>query len=319
MKVERCYCCNEPLADANASVEHIIPNSCGGRLKSSKLLCVTCNSTFGNNFDKELAETVNPIANLLIIERERGEPQKIRSTGVDSGKQYDLHYDGEISLSAPEIHLVNMESENLEERRIKVRAPNQKILDQTFRGLKRKYPQLNIQDAIEKANTTRAPFDEEVEIKASIGGTETFKSIVKTAINFYIYHGGERKYIEHLLPYLMGETTLNVVWFYYPETPPFIAKDQEVTHVLKLVGNPKERVLYAYVELFNIHCFIVSLCSEYDGGAIDKDYIFNVHTLSVIDDGVTLSIVRRYLLDIFFEQRIKGVFRTCPRPVCSSA
>jgi hypothetical protein len=307
-EITRCYCCEVPLTQTTASIEHIISNACGGRLKSSKLLCKACNSIFGDKFDAELAQTVNPIANLLLIERDRGEPQKIRSTSIDSGKQYDLEYGGEISHTRPEIELVNLDSEKIEDRKIKVRAPNVEILNQVLLGLKRKYPTLNIEQAIRSAVTSRFAFNEEVEIKTSIGGTETFKSILKTAINFYIHCGGQRRYIEHLLPHLKGSEVLDVVWFHYPEKFIFNPQGQDVTHVLKLVGDPGQRILYSYVELFNIHCFIVKLNCEFNGPAIDCDYIFNVHTLEVSFRATDLSLDRSQLLELFSKKETISFF-----------
>ena len=40
--MNNCYLCRQVLSKENESVEHIIPNSIGGRLKSKKLLCKKC-------------------------------------------------------------------------------------------------------------------------------------------------------------------------------------------------------------------------------------------------------------------------------------
>ena len=54
-----CYLCKEVLFKENESVEHIIPNSIGGRLKSKKLLCKKCNSKLGTEYDSEVSKMYN--------------------------------------------------------------------------------------------------------------------------------------------------------------------------------------------------------------------------------------------------------------------
>ena len=52
----KCYLCGTEITEENKTVEHIVLNSIGGRLKSSKLICKNCNSKFGNTFDACLSK-----------------------------------------------------------------------------------------------------------------------------------------------------------------------------------------------------------------------------------------------------------------------
>src|SRR5690606_2796663 len=67
----KCYNCLSEITRENKSLEHIIPNSIGGKLKSSTLLCRDCNSTFGETIDTELAKSYNNLVALLGINRDR--------------------------------------------------------------------------------------------------------------------------------------------------------------------------------------------------------------------------------------------------------
>lgn len=82
-----CYQCEKEITSENRSVEHIINNSLGGRLKSHDLLCLKCNSSFGEKVDAPIAKAFNVFMNSLNIKKERGEVQdivgKLQSTTND--------------------------------------------------------------------------------------------------------------------------------------------------------------------------------------------------------------------------------------------
>lgn len=300
-----CYKCEIIIDDKNYSSEHIILNACGGRLKSDKLLCKKCNSDFGNSFDSELANDLNPLANLLRINRDRGFPQKIEGKGVYNGLEYYLEHDGKISLKKPIIIENDIHNDDISKRKINVKALNKKNLNQVLKGLKRKYPDLDILKAEEEINHKNELFDEPLNIKMSIGGSDTFKSITKTAINFYILNGGKRNEIKHLFNYLDGKENLEIVWFYYSNLNVYEYKNDEITHVLKIVGKADEKILYAYVELFNTHCFIIKLSENYSEPDMDVDYIFNIHNNEVNFNLTTLDLSRKELINLFIKKEEK--------------
>src|SRR5689334_22818848 len=55
-----CYRCNATLTDDNSSLEHILPNALGGRLKSRALLCKPCNSKCGDTIDAAVINQLMP-------------------------------------------------------------------------------------------------------------------------------------------------------------------------------------------------------------------------------------------------------------------
>ncbi|PKV52560.1 HNH endonuclease [Aquimarina sp. MAR_2010_214] len=295
---ERCYKCEVELTKENFSTEHVILNACGGKLKSDSLLCKKCNSSFGDSFDKELAKTITPLANLLRIKRDRGNPPKINGLDTLNNTEYTLDHNGAINHKKPSIQKIGFDNPDISKRKFQIKVPNQKMLKQVLNGLKRKHPDLDIEKALEEFNYTEEPFDKELEIKMSFGGTETFKSITKTAINFYILNGGERNEIKHLFEFLDGNKEMNNVWFHYPDKDVYNYKEGEITHIIKLKGSKTERILYAYIELFNSHCFIIKLNKNYTGKDLNLDYIFNIHNHKIIDESINLNLKRQELLDL---------------------
>lgn len=291
-----CYRCDKEITTENESDEHIILNACGGRLKSKNLLCKICNSIFGNKFDYELAKTTNDIANLLMIKRQDGIPQPIESIRTSTGDKYYLEYGGSPVQAKTHYEII---TEDEKKARLIVNAKNRKELKKTLTGLKRKHPGIDVEKFLDESQEKSFYYNDSFEVKSNIGGEEAFKSVAKTAINFFIYNGGDSSYIKHLLPYLEGKEKMDIVWTHYPDYEIYKPDIDEVSHVLKIVGDPNERILYAYVELFNLHCFIIRLNESYEGKGINTDYVFNVHTYQVSEDKINLKLFRNELIRLF--------------------
>ena len=93
----KCFFCDELLNEKNTSVEHIIPNSIGGRLKSKKILCKRCNSKLGEKFDSEISKMFNLTMLINNIKRDDGKTprkekiykQKSENSKTGDGKAAD--------------------------------------------------------------------------------------------------------------------------------------------------------------------------------------------------------------------------------------
>lgn len=292
----KCYICETDITTSNEAEEHIILNACGGRLKSKDLLCKTHNSNFGDSFDAELAKQTNDIANLLLIKRHRGEPQAIKGKLQSTGEDYYLEYGGKPVMTKPII------SEEVDGQKIElsITARDEKEMRTILEGLKRKrYPELDVEKAMETAKHRKEYFDEPIHFQATIGGKEVFKSIAKSAINYFILKGGDRKHITHLFPYLQGTVDLDVVWMHFPDDTIYSPTENEVSHIVRLIGNPTEKILYAYIELFNIHNFIINLSNNYDGIPLDETYAFDLIEIKELIRSIPLNYTRGQLLELF--------------------
>ncbi|MBN8586095.1 MAG: HNH endonuclease [Ignavibacteria bacterium] len=287
-----CYICETELNKDNSSNEHIILNACGGRLTSNDLLCVKCNSEIGEKIDAILAKQTNDLANLLLIKRHRGEAQSIRAEHVSTGREFYLEYGGKPIAVKPHIEIEDIEKG----KKISIKARSRSELKKILTGLKRNYPQLNVEDALGKAKHFREYLDEPLNFDTMIGGSDVLPSIVKIAINFYLLKGGDRKYIKDLIPYLKGESEMKVAISHHPQDAIYIPGD-EVSHVLYIEGNPDEGILYAYVELYNVHNFLVLLNQNYDGPKIKTNYIFDVLQSVELNRNVYLEYGKEYILE----------------------
>lgn len=270
MKV--CYLCDDEITKFNESEEHIILNACGGRLKAKNLVCKSCNSQYGSSYDAALAKTTNALTNLLLLKRERGSAQPIYGKLSGTEDIYKILADGTSRAAAPTI------KKTVTDDRVNfsVIARDEIEFSKILNGLKKKYPLLDIDEASRVAKRKDSYFDKPIEFEISVGGPEVFKSITKSAVNFYLYSGGKREYIKHIIPYLKEEVLIDIVWLHYPQKKVYVTKDNEVSHVLHIYGCPNERILYAYIELFNTDCYIIKLNENYDGVFINNTYAYDL-------------------------------------------
>jgi hypothetical protein len=268
-----CYSCEKELTSLNSSEEHIILNSCGGRLKSRELLCKSCNQNFGTEFDSELARNTNVFMNLLNIKREKGSVQPIKgkfSTTNMSAIMKTIRK-GPV-LKSPIIK----ENRLGDMMHVSVKARNDTEAKKILLGLKRKYPKINIEELINSSKNKPEYIQSSMEFSIESGSSNERKAFIKTAINYYVYSGGDRRYVSHIIPYLNGKTDMDITYMYYPDKPVYVPDNKEVSHLILLGGDPKFKILLCYIELFNALSYLIVLNAKYDGATIDKTYCFDL-------------------------------------------
>ncbi|GAA4277564.1 hypothetical protein GCM10022259_22880 [Aquimarina mytili] len=231
-----------------------------------------------------------------MITRDRGEPQSEIGIGVRTEERFNLPPGKPPVLSWPTI------KEDLKKGEIEIHANSEKELRKVLESYKRKYPEIDVEKGVAAAVHQKEYFNQALNLKIHIGGPEAMKAIVKIAVNFYIYAQGKREVVKHLLPYLNGEEELDIVWMYHPEERVYKAEENEVPHVLKIIGDPKEGVLYAYVELLDAYSFMVLLNEDYTGEVIDIDYVFDVISQKTKKNVTELSLTKKEIKRIVTEK-----------------
>ena len=285
-----CYVCNSKISKENESSEHVILNSIGGRLKSKKLLCKKCNSEFGDDIDVELSKQLNYIANMLNIKRDRGEPQPFIVETKEGNVKYKYMPGGK-----PEIKDPTVERKAMKDGKVQyyIEARNYDEANRILNGIANKNPNIDVEKIIEKTEKRREYIEDKLHFKFDIGGDKSFRSICKSAVNFYILKGGIRDYIFHLIPYIkegVGETPL---WYYYPDEN-IIPKDKkQVLHSLIVKGNKQDKILYSYIEFFNVYKFIVILNNNYEGRNIEFSYFYDILNQEEINKNYRIDISKK--------------------------
>lgn len=131
------------------------------------------------------------------------------------------------------------------------------------------------------------------------------KSIVKTAISFFIMKGGDRKFIHHLIPFFLNKEKLDIVARHIPGISSYSDTPEEVSHIIKLVGCPSEKILYCYIGLFARQGYIVRLNDHYGGPSMDETYIYDVLQSREIKREFDINYSRGELFSFFPLHKLK--------------
>ncbi|MCL2408107.1 MAG: 23S rRNA (uracil(1939)-C(5))-methyltransferase RlmD [Oscillospiraceae bacterium] len=272
----KCYVCDEFL-DKNTHLEHIIPNAIGGFLKSKKLICNACNGKLGK-IDSKLSDQLLFISNMIGIKRDRGKSPSFQTSDgigyIKPGGEFILH---KPTIRRREIKIL----EGGAEISANISAPPSKM-DEQIKSIENELrqkgvPEEKISEVINTANAARIRYYQKNSTSISFDlGDDGFRAITKIAVNFFIHKGGDAKHIKHLLPYIQNNEEIECVNFYYPEMEIIENRDNDILHSIIIIGNKKQKLLYAYVELFNFHKCVVLLSTEYEGDCFCENYFLNV-------------------------------------------
>ncbi len=268
----RCYICSSEITSKNRSCEHVFLNAIGGRLKSRNLICKSCNDRFGEEIDNSLANQLSFFSTLLNVKRDRGTPQPVLAV-THSGRRLLVKPSGGMSLSKPEIPSQGADGGiNGEIKARTIREAKQILL-----GLAKKNPRIDVEKSLKNARNESEYLYEGAVFRLDFGGQSAFRALCKMATNFYMLQGGDRSNIEGVLPFIQYGTGNNPGNFYYPEHQTIIPKKtNEVVHAIILVGDPSQRILCSYIELFSALHFVVILNNTYEGDVVNSSYIFDI-------------------------------------------
>lgn len=258
---KKCALCSSLLNGKNKTKEHIIPNAIGGRKKTTGFICETCNSTFGETWDSELAKQLNWFSLAVGISRERGEaPKQVVQTV--SGERFWLLSDGTFAPEKPSY------SEEDVDGKIAIRMTSQNIEDakKRLKGVARKYPKFDVQKAVNELEIKTSFLDSPLHIRLHLGGPAAGRSLVKTAFAFASDCGVDHMYCEKASQYLLDEslTTIPFGLSYISDLVEHRPKEN-VFHCVSLHADPKTKRIYSYIEYFGLFRVIVLLGENYDG------------------------------------------------------
>ncbi|MFW5852585.1 MAG: HNH endonuclease [Nanoarchaeota archaeon] len=282
-----CYLCNTEINSQNRSVEHIIPDSLGGRLTSSELLCINCNSKLGRDIDSKFVKTFEPlICTLNILGREN-------KLAVDCNILFDNNkIPGIISNKKilPKKPFFKRDGTN-------VTFYGSKKIFKKFKGLiikdalkdSIKYPELNIKIIDD--------FQGFFEVEFNIDNEVFNKSLTKIAINYAIHKGISRELLNDFIS--TEEKMFNPApsIFYFPQTDfeKILEKTRSIidvnfpNHNLVLFSEKLDngkKTLVCYVELFSTFQYYVILSYNYDGKDLFESYFQRVLKDEVINYSV---------------------------------
>ena len=261
-----CALCGAELIGKTRSKEHVIPNSIGGRLKTSGFICSTCNNTKGESWDAELAKQLNWFSLSLGISRERGEPpsQKVRT--VD-GRQLTLLPDGSFSPGS------SYSEEDIDgQKRISIIAGSVAEATKRLEGVSRKYPSFNKDHALSELEVKTDYLDSPLSVEFSIGGGKAGRSLVKTAVAFASHCGVPHKDFSRALNYLLDDQAEPPFGHAYLSDLVIGRELLPIFHCVSVKSDRSKDRLWAYIEYYGLFRVIVLISDHYTGVDVDKTY-----------------------------------------------
>jgi len=258
--------CDIEITDKNDTKEHIIPNAIGGRRKVSGFICDDCNNKSGSNWEAELAKQLNPLSLLFDVQRERGKaPSQI--FGTSPGEKVKLHNDGQMEQVTP----TYKETRTGERVHIHMTARNEKEARKRIKGVKKKYPDANIDWQVKHEIRYSS---EPINVNLSFGGLEVGRSLVKSALAVVFECGIDPHCCEEALGYLKHDAEPCFGYFY--SSDPIIDRPMGMPlHCIYVKGDPVEKLIIGYVEFFGYQRVALCLSSNYQGQSFEGCYAIN--------------------------------------------
>ena len=294
-----CAFCGTSFTAANDSKEHILPNAIGGRRAVTRFICKGCNAKAGSEWDRALADQFKPICILLNIDRQRGSVPSLRvqTTGGDT---LQLHADGRVTAPHPTV----TKTRTGNQVSIRITARSMAEFKRTLRNMAKKYPQIEVDKALQNARMTRT-FNRDPWMIRIDARADAERSIIKSLVAMAAYHGIELESLEHAHQYLLSDGPPCFGWLNDVDVvvnrPPKL-----FFHGVFIKGDPETQQLLGYVEYFGHQRFAACLSSTYNGDPIDCGYAIDPVTGRELALQVDLTVPSEQIPAIYRNERFSN-------------
>lgn len=278
---QRCFFCGIEKELSSFDNEHIIPNAIGGRLKSKKIVCKTCNNFFGHKLETALSSQFSSITSILNIKRQRKRNPTI---------ELKTHPKNDAYLIMPG---------GIANRKVKIRKVGEKRYifhfrtNEEYENLKQKAgkgKELVSEEKISEGKIGEIHSFETLKFLFTTGDGTSYRAIAKIAVCFYLHYDGNPELIQHVSGYIAGTYAGNIVFPFHPDFYiSDIPSEVNLQHTIVIQGSIEMKRLWAYVELFGSFSYAVILNSNYKGPEYFRSYAINVANGNQIDSPEELS------------------------------
>jgi hypothetical protein len=267
---KQCSLCPKTLTEENLSREHIIPNCIGGRRKTAGFICNTCNNSFGREWESVLAEQFLWFSLSVGIVRERGESPDLKVKIVD-GSELLLRNDGSLTLAKPSYSETEMEDGKI---KIQLSARTKEEARKLAKGISRKYPNSDVETALENMVTEQTYLDKPIHMNLEFGGACTNRSMVKSALALASDYDVDVALCNKGMAYLKDPipTALPPFGLCYSTDLVINRPTDSIFHCVAVAGIPSVGKILGYVEYFNFARIIIELGDEFTGDAFYHSY-----------------------------------------------
>ncbi|MDO2409547.1 MULTISPECIES: HNH endonuclease [Campylobacter] len=290
--MKKCYFCGVVLSENNQAVEHVIPNSFGGRLKSKDILCKECNSILGTTVDAKLYSDFKFFDILMNIKKDRETKNNfvkanINDTEIKLSKGLRYH-------SAPNIS-VETEGSGIKIKGVMIAsADNKEAQDILYKNFFNKIKKHGFNGSIDDMKNSMVerivPSDKWIELDRIFNLDAIVLGYLKVAIGFCSYHGKldliDEKILDTFRKAAKDKNSSEDINLILDNTS-FIEQkyfyDGRLCNRLSLVGDKDNHKLYAVVGICDIFHFAIVLNDNYSSDNFEEKYIYDVINQKEID------------------------------------
>ena len=269
--IDQCFACKNLK---ELTIEHIIPQALGGRLKA-RLYCKDCNDNFGHELDDVLSTNYGKIGTLLNIKRERGEPQPFDV--VETSTRIPLVFTGKgLSRKKPTVIIKkSKDGKNLEFADITART--QKELEKIKASLKGRCEMSD--SAEQKTFQEHRPGPIDANFKITIDDNSIRRAISKIAYGFLCTKMPKDQILssafEDVRNYIKCGTGSDLACANFIHTK-FMTDYSRPLHKIHVALNRGELMVTGFVMLFGIYRFSIllsdTLVSHLDWPGLDYTF-----------------------------------------------
>lgn len=257
----KCYLCGCELTSENESLEHIVPNALGGRMKSKELLCKTCNNNTGV-FEEKLCNAMDFFISALEVKRERG---KIPTIQKETESGIKIFFDS--GLKNPRLQTQVW----FEDGYINLSAPNKEKARQVLLGFKKKNPKLDIEKILSGIEVTERYLEEGVVFDISLNEF-SLRAIAKSILNYALINNINIHKQKEYTDYINGKNDDIILKIYNGASP--YTYEEDIISVVAIIKSEKLHKVIGYLQFFGFYKFYLELDDNYNGDNEHIEYIF---------------------------------------------
>jgi len=250
-----CLICKKPRS---LTLEHIIPQSIGGRLKA-KIYCKTCNETIGHELDDEIAKQFGWVGTLLNIKRTRGKTQPYDVKDLKSGT--GLVFDGkQLTRKNPIVKIASADGKKLDSA--DVTARNEKELKEICTRIQKKYKLAEAMETFKEVHPGPTDAERETEVDTAL----LRRAVSKIAYGLLCIKLSKDMILsssfDDMRTYISSGSEQFLAHANFVHTR-FMTDHVRPLHKIHVVLNRREKLIYGFVSLFGIYRFTVLIAEGY--------------------------------------------------------
>ncbi len=258
-----CIFCGNAIS--KKSIEHIIPQNIGGKLKSGKLICRNCNSNFGATIDKTLFDLYNIIETYLCFNKNYIKDVRINVRYKE--EEFILTKTGP-KRKHPKVILRNGD-------KIQLEFPSEKSARKYFNKMKKKNPKIDVEELVKTAEIVRIPITEPLDFNSDASVEETWRECGKIVYEFLFYiNRSFSPSNTRSKDYINGILGLNEfpICQWYGDYNPIERNKDSIYHIIVIEAREEEKIVIGYLEIYSCLKVIIVIDDNYSGESLLKGY-----------------------------------------------